>query len=149
MQMGSLMLPLASFLILFRPCSVNVYFLPKELTAMTRRFNLLQAHCQGSCVRVILYMHDSTHSSLNILALVCVCAANTHAQLPLGHRSRGFFSADDLLMWIPVRQKGKCLCFQVFLVSRVTTAVTLSPFCPSLLALNATQYLPACHLQAL
>lgn len=41
---------------------------------------------------------------------VCVWAVNSQAQLPPGHRSGGFCSADDLLMWIPVRQKGKCLC---------------------------------------
>lgn len=124
--------------IISHPYPLECVLCSKVLAVITWRFNVLLAHCQGSCTSVILYIRGSTHSSLNILSFVCVWAVNSQAQLPPGHRSGGFCSADDLLMWIPVRQKGKCLCLQVFPVSRVTTAVTLSPFCLSLLGQNAT-----------
>lgn len=50
------------------------------------------------------------------------------------HESVGLSNASDLLEWIPVMQKGKCLCFQVFSVSRVAAAVILSFSCIYLLA---------------
>lgn len=123
--MGFLMLPLKSSLILLPSKCV---LCSKVLSVMTWGVvNVLQAHCWGRYSRVILY---GTHSSLDIQAFVYVWPVNLQAQLPPGRRSGAFCRADDLLMWIPVRQKGKCLCFQDSLVSRVSTAVTLSPVLP-------------------
>lgn len=106
----------------------NACFVPKYYRSWHGGgVNILQARCRGRYSRVILY---GTHSSLDIQAFVYVWPVNSQAQLPPGRRSGAFCRADDLLMWIPVRQKGKCLCFQDSLVSRVSTAVTLSPVLP-------------------
>lgn len=82
--------------------------------------------CQ--CDTVHAWQHPSLFWALYLLfvfglwTLVHSCHQGT---------SGAFCNADDLLMWIPARQKGKCLCFQVFPASWVATAVMLSAFQPN------------------
>lgn len=139
MQMGGLTLPPDS-----SPSPRPLFFLPRvhqggldsiELAVVKWYFPFDPRHTvtdsvSPSCCTGVAVARLPRSAPVSCLSKVCYPPL---AQLLPGggtHACVWCLSNANDLMLIPVMQKGKCLCSQVFLVSRVATAVMLSPVLP-------------------